>query len=206
MCCVEWCQMREKVRPAGGSCCRSERKFALLVQNGQILPILCLPGEFCTGWGAGGVLLGEFCTGWGAGGVLPGEFCTGWGAGGVLLGEFCTGRGWKVLCRASFVPVGARKGPCWAMLAAIPRPTLRCTCPLQRHGATTATTPCHAASRRNRVTASPGRNIAPLPDPATVTPAKARQARHNKARSRDGSADDGLFFGHADDAGALAQG
>ncbi len=52
----------------------------------------------------------------------------------------------------------------------------------------------------------PGRNIAPLPAPATETPAKARQARHNKARSRDGLADDGLFFGHADDAGALAQG
>ena len=93
MCCVEWCQMREKVRPAGGSCCRSERKFALLVQNGQILPILCLPGEFCTGWGAGGVLPGEFCTGWGAGGVLLGEFCTGCAPGRVLLGEFCTGRG-----------------------------------------------------------------------------------------------------------------
>ena len=170
----------------------SERKFALHVQNGQILPILCVRGEFCTGWGAGGVLLGEFCTGW--------------GAGRVLLGEFCNGRGWKVVCRASFVPVGARKGPCWAMLAAIPRPTLRCTCPLQRHGATTATTPCHAASRRNRVTAPPGRNITPLPDPATVTLPKARQARHNNARSRDGSADDGLFFGHADDAGALAQG
>lgn len=52
----------------------------------------------------------------------------------------------------------------------------------------------------------PGRNIAPPPDPATVTPPKVRQARHNKARSRDGSADDGLFFGHTDDAGALAQG
>lgn len=182
---------------------------------------MCVLGVFCTGWGAGGVLLGEFCTGCAPGRVLLGEFCAGWGAGGGLLGEFCNGRGWKVLCRASFVPVGARKGPCWAMLAAIPRPTLRCTCPLQRHAATIATTPRHSASRRNRVTAPPGRNIAPLPDPATappgrniaplpdpatVTPPKARQARHDKARSRDGSADDGLFFGHADDAGALTQG
>ena len=101
MCCVEWCQMREKVRPAGGSCCRSERKFALHVQNGQILPILCVRGEFCAGCAPGRVLLGEFCTGWGAGGVLLGEFCTGWGAGGVLLGEFCTGWGWEYGCAAS---------------------------------------------------------------------------------------------------------
>ena len=162
VCCVEWRVMREKVRHAGWASCRSERKFAMHVQNGRILWILCVLGEFCTGWGAGGVLLGEFCTG------------------------------------------RAKKGPCRAVFAAIPRPTLRCTCPLQRHAATIATTPRHSASRRNRVTASPGRNIAPLPDPATATPAKARQARHNKARSRDGSADDGLFFGHADDAGALA--
>ena len=169
-------------------------------------------GEFCTGRGAGGVLLGEFCTGWSweygcaassgvrcerkfalLGGVSAGaresspcmskmaKYCRLCVCGasfvpvGVLVG----------CCWASFVPVGARKGPCWAMLAAIPRPTLRCTCPLQRHGATTATTPCHAASRRNRVTAPPGRSIAPLPDPATATPPKARQARHNKACNRD---------------------
>ena len=72
---------REKIRPAGWSCCWSERKFALYVQNGQILPILCVLGEFCTGWGPGGVLLGEFCTGWGLGGVMLGEFCTGGGLG-----------------------------------------------------------------------------------------------------------------------------
>ena len=44
---------REKIRPAGWSCCWSERKFALRVQNGQILLILCVLGEFCTGWGLG---------------------------------------------------------------------------------------------------------------------------------------------------------
>ena len=60
-----------------------------------------MPGEFCTGRGAGGVLLGEFCNGWGAGGVLLGEFCTGWGAGGVLPGEFCTGWGWEYGCVVS---------------------------------------------------------------------------------------------------------
>ena len=60
---------REKIRPAGWSCCWSERKFALRVQNGQILLILCVLGEFSTGWGPGGVLLGEFCTGGGPGGM-----------------------------------------------------------------------------------------------------------------------------------------
>ena len=72
---------REKIRPAGWSCCWSERKFALYVQNGQIVPILCVLGEFYTGGWPDGVLLGEFCTGWGPGGVLLGEFCTGWGLG-----------------------------------------------------------------------------------------------------------------------------
>ncbi len=178
-CCPRW-----RDRP---SICRSGRSNgAFSVGCWLVLPWLKLVGPLL------GALPGEFCAGCAPGRVLPGEFCTGWGAGGVLLGEFCTG--W------------AKKGPCRAVFAAIPRPTLRCTCPLQRHAATIATTPRHSASRRNRVTAPPGRNIAPLPDPATVTPAKARQARHNKARSRDGSADDGLFFGHTDDAGALAQG
>ena len=48
---------------AASSGVRCERKFALRVQNGQIVPILCVLGEFCTGGWPDGVMLGEFCTG-----------------------------------------------------------------------------------------------------------------------------------------------
>lgn len=140
------------------------------------------------------------------------------------------------VCRVSFVTVGVGRccagrvlywsGPGKGRVGQCSQPYQgqRCAAPArfnamaQQQPQRLATPPAAAiALQRHRAAASP-RYQTPQPrrrrkpgrrattKPATVTPAKVRQARHNKARSRDGSADDGLFFGHADDAGALAQG
>ena len=96
--------LREKILPARWCGVGTGKRFSLLARNGQFSLILCVPGEFCTGWALRWGLLGEFCTGWALRWVLLGEFCTGWALRWVLLGEFCTGWAMRWALPGEFCP------------------------------------------------------------------------------------------------------